>query len=606
MNDHEELVRTVGMTESAFGRPASWWTAWPALAVGLVAFLMAAYGTWWLPKRLPAQYARALEQAQQHYQQVAENARSSGSQRLIDAAGDMDVIYSRLIDLEKNSPDRYWQWAEFQQAHAQRLNAALLDPALSLSPSIRDRWTEQAQLFQSKSEEIFEQLSVRPSELQATAILHVAHRRYRHGLGELGVREADKLAADVSKALDNTESAASEAIQVAAKLTTDEIDAGKLLLVQLRIEAAWLGDAPSKLTCDMAQLDQAWALLETAQSQQHSTKHELEWYATRRLLMAMMGKPLNSENEMEIGAALKSADRDATQDWKSQLAKLQLAAIDGAWTEVADLLRSRIGTPEPAVTSGLARTICRLATSPLAGAMPNRAGSEAEAGDVGPPTAEDSSRGDGGGGKESKASKAAERQTASRWADDASSGVLLAAQLGAHLPECSELLWECARLQAGQGTERPLVPAAIPQAIMSGQSGWLKHSLAALSATLDGQASVAYSHLQLLSRSQDSPPLVARVVLWRVQVLTAEQSASVGELNQQSLEELSRWRELLRGVVKLEPENGLNWFVLGTLQFQTGEFAAMRDSLGRASELLGDVPAIEQMLDAVDGIPSEL
>ncbi|MEO8269889.1 MAG: hypothetical protein ABI557_09215, partial [Aureliella sp.] len=183
MSDQKQAMRDAGMTESAFGRPATWWAALPALAVGMCAFLLALYGTWWLPGRLPAQYSRALEQAQQQYQQIAERTKASGSQRLIDAAGNTDVIFSRLVDLEKNSPERYWQWAEFQQAHADLLTNSLKDPALSLSTPLRERWTEQAQHFRAKSQEILEQLAVRPSDLQERAMLQVAHRKYRDGLG---------------------------------------------------------------------------------------------------------------------------------------------------------------------------------------------------------------------------------------------------------------------------------------------------------------------------------------------------------------------------------------------------------------------------------------
>jgi len=598
MNDQQKATRIAGMTESAFGRPANWWTAWPALAVGLCAFLIAVYGTWWLPKRLPEQYAHALVQAQQQYQLIAEKTKTSGGPRLIDAAGDMDVIYSRLVDLEKNSPKRYWQWAEFQQAHAQLLNMTLKDPALSLSPPIRERWTEQAQHFQSKSEEILDQLAVRPSELQAKAMLHVAHRKYLQGLSEFGVREASELADEVSQALDSADSTTYDSVDKTASLTQDEIEAGHLLLVQLHIEAAWQADARSKLTCDTTQLEQAWELLERFQSKQQSTAHRLEWQVTLRLLMALTGKHFNvAENDADA-MDLGSDGRDAPPAWKSDLAKLQLAAIDGDWIEVANQLRSRIDPLEPVVTSGLARTICRLTVSPLASA-PQKTGADVGQGE------QEGERGVGERGERGEERNDAERRATLNWAEDAGMGVLLAAQLGAHLPECSELLWECARLQAGQGTERIVVPAAIPQSIMSGQSGWLKHSLAALSATLDGQAAVAHTHLQLLSRTQGSPPLVARVALWRTQVLSTDDAAPTGELDQPTLEELIRLRELLRSVVQLEPNHGLNWFVLGTLQFRTGEFKAMRDSLDKARELLGDVPAIEQMLDAAEGIPSD-
>ncbi len=593
MSDQREAMRNAGLTESAFGRPASWWASWPALAVGLSAFLLAVYGTWWLPRRLPAQYAQALEKAQQQYQQIADKSKTSGGQRLIDAAGNLNVIYSRLVDLEGNSPERYWQWAEFQLAHADRLNASLKDPALSLSPSVREHWIEQAEHFQSKSQEILEQLAVRPSELQARATLQVAHRKYHQGLAGFGVREATKLAEEVTAALDSANSATNSA----TRLTADEIEAGQLLLVQLQLEAAWQKEARSSLTCDTARLDRAWGSLERFQSQHPNAAEQMQWQITRRLLLAFQGKDLQElENEPEIDNGVVDVGGSgavSSEAWKSDLATLQLAAIDGDWVGVANQLRSRTGSVEPAVSSGLARTICRLAVSPLA----QRRATEKMDSD------ESESESEGEGEGEGEGADDAERRAT--LGDESQLGVLLAVQLGMHLPECSELLWECARLQAGQGSEHAQVPAAIPQSIMSGQSGWLKHSLAALSATLEGQATVARTHLQLLSRSRGNPPLVARVALWRTQMLSAGDAAATSERNPQQMTELNQLRELLGSVVQLEPDNGLNWFVLGTLQFQTGELEDMRRSLDKARVLLGDVPAIEQMLGAAEGIATE-
>lgn len=593
--------------ESAFGRPASWWTAWPALAVGLTAFLLAVYGTFWLPRRLPTQYTQALQRSQQLYQQLAEKTSGSGSERLVDAAGDMDVIYSRLVGLEGNSPERYWQWAEFQQSHADLLKRILHDPAVSLSPSVRQRWKEQAEHFRNKSHEILDQLSLRPSELQAKSALQVAQRKYRTGLGEFGVREAGVLADSLARlvAVESTASGQTGSAGTSdtlgrsehslarqpTELTRQEIQAARLLLVQLQIEAAWQSRAGSSLTSDPKRLEIAWALLEEfyppqTNHSQHSQPQsggaeqlagqavghgsnlghtrqadEMQWQATRGLLAAMTGRKLEGTGAGDVQASGSVAKAhlpaDPQQSWNDELAVLQLAALNGDWQQVASQLGMRAGQLEPAVTSGLARTVCRLLVSP-----------------------------------------------GTSGAEQAELGVLLAAQLAPHLPETGELLWQCARSQAGQGSEPVLVPDSLAQTIMAGQSGWLKHSLAALSATLEDKPTVAHTHLQLLSRTQSNAALVARVVLWRSQSLDSDTPAPAEAAQDKLAREESRLRELgqlselMRAVVKLEPKAGLNWFVLGTLQFRAGNFEDMQLSLVEAQELLGEVPAIAQMLDA--------
>lgn len=566
MSEPSHKTQNANIHESAFGRPASWWAAWPAVGVGLTAFLLAVYGTFWLPRRLPTQYTRALEQTQQRYQQLAEKTSSGGSERLIDAAGDMDVIYSRLVGLEGNSPKRYWQWAEFQEAHADRLNRILQDPAVSPSPAVRKRWSEQAEHFRAKAHEILDQLALRPSELQAKSMLKVAKREYRIGLGEFGVREASGLAESLASVLAETDSSEDEE----AALSPQEIQTARLLLVQLHIESAWQIRPGSSLTYDPRRLETAWELFEGFCLQRASQSDAAEWQATRGLLAAMTGRELaKALTGIEVEAARPKSMVDAHSDWGNELAKLQLAALDQDWTGVASQLGLHAGHLEAAVTSGLARTVCRLTISPLA--------TDTSHADV---------------------------------------GVLLAAQLAPHLPETAELLWECARLQAGQGSEYVRVPVSVVQAIMAGQNSWLKHSLAALSATLEGKPNVAHTHLQLLDRAQSNASLVARVALWRSQTLAVSEATgnaqepdgephARGELEGEELErEESRQRglkqliELLGAVVQVEPKSGLNWFVLGTLQFRMGEFDEMKSSLAKAQELLGKVPAIEQMLEA--------
>ncbi len=566
--------------ESAFGRPASWRAAIPAVAAGLLGFLAAVYGTWWLPARLPTHYAFALQDARDEYQHLSAKSKTSSSPKLVDQAGEMDVIYSRLVGLEKNSPERTWEWADFLKSHARQLRSRLQDPVLSLRPETRKAWADQAVRFESKNSELMEQLAARPSTVQHAAILRVCQAHYRQGIGEYGVRDADLLANRLQQALEGDGSSE------AGSLTAEEVEQAQLLLIQLRIEAAWQTPASqeqpaSHLRLHTEAIADALQLYERFNSERTSGD-DVQWHAAAHLLAAMTGREVGvgqkddaRETQATVTNGRESDEEDKAHEeetWRHELASLQLAALEGNWGEVTRALTSRLQAPAPQVTSGLARSVCRLACSPLAVAVAD--------GTVQP-----------------------DEQSENPWRQHADQGVMLACQLAPHLPECAELIWECAKLQASAGVQPPPqdgakiasqpVSRAIGQAIMGGGSAWLKHSLAALSATLAEQPTVARTHLELLHRGRGNLTLIAQVVLWRSRASNTKRIEDAMQLK--------HLEGLMTDVTQIEPESGLNWFVLGTVQFHSGQFAEMRQSFERASKLLGEVPAIDQMLRAAAG-----
>jgi hypothetical protein len=572
INDHLLPMNNSSEIETAFGRPARWSAALPAVLVGCGAFLLAVYGTWLLPTRLQPHYANALKTAQNQYQSQVTSSGLTVHWSLGEAAGELDVIFSRLVGLESGSAGRYWEWAEFLQNHADTVRRKVQDPAASMLPELRQRFLEQAQLFESKSREIFAQLAVGQSELQARALLRVAQWKYQQGIADFGVSEVTKLTSQLRKLLDG--SAVESADRAAAEW----------LLVHLIVEQAWLSPTGERLVVDPVVLAEAWDRCQDHLQAHPETNAQPAWSGTAKLLAALLGKPWSDEQGRGVVAAVDSAN-----DWQTELNALQGAAVDADWQAIAVSLSRQAERQPGAVTSGLARTICRLACSPHA-------------------------------------------EPPSTWAEQAELGLLLVAQVAPHLPEFSELLWECARQQSGAEKSPVQLSPQIPAMIARGQSAMLKHSVSALSAALAGQGSVARTHLELIRRAQANLGLVARVCLWRVQsmasqapaeqvpqrrpvaseptpegALDAKQDVAIDaevetEIEAARAEELKSLIGLMTVASELEPESGLNWFTLGTLQFRAGEYTEMRVSLAEAKKLLGDVPAIAQVLDAARGL----
>ncbi len=546
--------------ESALGRPARWSTALPAVLVGCVSLLLAAYGQWLLPAKLPEQYASALQSATTDYATLTGNGSSPINASWTDSAGELDVIYSRLVSLEHGQPQRYWQWAEFLAAHAVALRQRLADPATSLRDEIRASVQDQAEQFEGKSRKIFEQLSVGRSELRDAAFLHIAEEDYRLGIAQFGIPNAASMSKRLQELLkrDTTlpsgdpPSGASQATaastgesELTGGLSATQLAAANLLWLNVQIEAAWRNSPSSSL-----QLDQS--LLPTLSELQvrwlpDPPETPVQWFVLEKLLAAYRdgSVPDNSVAEQSFAQATSSAD------WQQQLAALELAALEANWQEVAFQLSSQKGRADQAVLAGLARTICRLACSPHARNNPD-------------------------------------------WCRQFDLGLVMAAQLAPHLPEFTELIWLCAQNQIAASMSTTL-PTQIPEAIATGQSVWLKHSVFALAAAAEGKLDVAGTHLQLIRRAGGNMSIVARTALWRTQSLalpTEDEALQAG-----GSEELLRLEALLTAAAQQEPESGLNWFVLGTLQHRNQKKSEAISSLQKAQKLLGEVAAIKEMLE---------
>lgn len=247
---------------------------------------------------------------------------------------------------------------------------------------------------------------------------------------------------------------------------------------------------------------------------------------------------------------LKPADSEVVSveggdSWTDIFSSLLSASTSGDWSDVAfQLSRESSWNPE-AVRYGVARWICRLAVS-----------------------------------------KKAEDP---EWRTKYSSGVQLVSQIAPQLPELSELIWLIAEEHQSEpegAVELRLEPELV-QAVIEGRAVALRHVILALSSTLTNRQSVARSHMLLAKRSSGSLALLSHVVLGKLN------AAETGTVDSATIS------GLMSVVCELEPESGLNWFVLGVAQQRQGESSAAVEALEKANSLLPNVPAIESMLDSV-------
>ncbi len=537
----QEKQQIIVNIESAFGRPAKWTTALPAVAVGCLALIIAMYGRWSLPPQLPENYRAHLEQSEADYLAAKKLSGVFGNTRFVDLAGERDVIFGRLASLEKGSPQRYWEWAMFLIDHANETRARINDPAASIQKQLQERMQAQVGLFENKSRDILEQLAVSDSPLRAKALLRVTRDKYRSGLAFYGVPKALELAdalAEVLTPATNSDPAEAEE----PLLTPEERGEAQLLMVQLKTEGAWQANAARRLLCDQAQIDQARQLLSTLPQDERS----LEWTAMRQLLDAYSDGTQASQGETPNFSSLDNPT------WEQRQAAIQTSCLSGQWNEVDYLLAGFQLEEDPALTIGACRTICRLAVSPLAHLRPE-------------------------------------------WSQDINSALMLVAQRGSHLPEFAELMWECVEWQlANSAEDQASAPttAIAPDVVRNlahGNNPLFRQSVAVLSAAIQGETEAVARELELLQPGHGSCFIISRTVLWRNQVLSPE------VIDAEELQHLSR---LLSLVAEREPQSGLNWIALASLQLRTGQADAALNSLEQAEKLLGSVSLISEMKKA--------
>ncbi|QDV26146.1 hypothetical protein [Aureliella helgolandensis] len=540
--------------ETLSGKPARWMAGMPALVFGGLAFLVAVYGQWILPAQLPTRYASVAEQLQVKYQQIRQRGETADIEQLQRVAGEIDVVYSRLTALENGNPARYWQWAKFQDEHAQFLRQSLASPSGSLSEAARDELQTQARSFDEKARNVIEQLSVGESEFKSQAILWSLRGQYENGIAGTGIPNAAALATQVEHLL-------------ASEIEGIDSEPNRLLVLQLAMESIWdayesgtdaasansgtlqepspagtkpeLLDQAKLLAERRARIQSVWETYQRLAPQHPEAK--VQWQSVAAMLYAL-GAEGAVAPEATLPANVRSLVASKEQSWQERLAEIELACVTGEWEAVAYTLSRQDTNNNVAVRAGAARTICRLAASELA-------------------------------------------TVNSEWLEKYPVGLNFAWQIGANLPEFPQLMWEAA-IELSGGSAAPLVLSpGVADAIAGSSSNTLKHTLLAFARALNDEFEVSRSHLELLHRAAGNLTMVARIALTydRLHVLpTPEMDRQIETLLQQS--------------TQIDAQDGAAWLALGVIQLRESQATAAVASLTEAQQLLGKVPVVEQYL----------
>jgi hypothetical protein len=536
--------------ESAFGRPPQWKSALPAAIVGVLACLLALYGRYALPPKLPKTYAQHLQRSTAAYDSVRHISGMFGSAKLVAVAGERDVIFERLASLEHSAPERYWEWYEFLSSHASFLRAQLADPSVSISEKHRQPLSDQADLFESKAQQILEQLSASTSPYKGPSVLQLSRQKYERGYSAGGVVDAASIIQQLEPIVDAQPQ----------QLADDELVEAQWLLIATKIEAAWQQTAGSFLRCDPALLNDAEERLADllTRNQPTETFNQPRWQALSALLTIYRGGEAIASDQASAAALSRSSlsARGTAATWSNTLAEIQLAACNAHWQDVEYLLPGSTTDDFTRISGGVARTVCRLICSAAAQQDTDRA---------------------------------------RRWFP----GVLLAGRIAPQSPEWMELLWESARqmsdAEAPQsstaGESQAVVPASVVDLLSQFEDSMMQGSLRVLSASFAGDSDALRLRLDELRTIPGGTLLIARIAVWRCRTLEEEVlQASARQLEQ-----------LVQGIVDTEPHSGLNWFALGVLRFRLQDFSEAEQALEKAVELTDGATAVKEALNAVKG-----
>lgn len=497
--------------------------------------MLTAYGVFVLPARLPTSYARALEHSQASYATLTSEP-SSSLDELNRVSGDLNVIFNRLVAME-GTPERYWQWAEFSEQHAKILSSHLASQRTSMAQDAIDETQQQISAFRGRAQKTYEFLSQGTSELRDAAFLHVVAEQYAAGVSATGIGQQDSLLQRLEMLV------ASESSLPDAQL----VDA-KAVYAELLLDSCWYSDDTTALPRNLLAPDRSRLLEASAKFARIDASLRVTDFRLAAVgrLFAIYSNAEEVENpkaapdgwEAELPGTLA-----AETLWQTRLAEVVLGAIDGDWNDVAFLLGRKNSDNPAAVRHGLARWVCRLSTSNLA------------------------------------------KQDAP-WREAYPVGMQLVSQIAPQLPEFNELLWRLANQNAGLVAESDSpIPAELVAAVAGGQSIPMRHSVLALSSILLDKPQVARSHLQLVQRAGGSLTVLSQTVLWAVN------STADGDH--------ARLEGLAQMLTELEPDSGFHWFVLGVIEKRAGDYSAAETAFEKALALLGEIPAIEELLSTV-------
>lgn len=308
-------------SETVWGRSARWLGGLPAIVAATFAILSTAYALWVLPGNAKEKYTAYLESASERYAEMREGGEQDFG-NIQQVAGDLNVVYNRLVILSGGDPEVYWKWASFADDHAGFLEGLKSE----LSGDDLEQAVADASQYSARAQDTYEYLSFAEGPVAAKALERHAQRVL-----------AASLAGDYRQNLN----------ELADRIDSQAASQNSGLVMGLRLEGAFGGSDQSLLSVEPSVIDELRV--------QSSVSQESDSLA--KAYFALF-------NISSLESFSTDSQASETASWMEQYAQVLGAVAEGDWKDVAFLLaKGKDGEYAEALRLGTARWICRLAVS---------------------------------------------------------------------------------------------------------------------------------------------------------------------------------------------------------------------------------------------------
>lgn len=534
----------------------------PAIAVAMVAVLLAGYGRWILPSKLPSTYSTALEEYRSEYD--AAQAKQLTPAKLVELGSAIEICYSRLETLGYEIDE--WERMQFLKGHIDKLrqlrsstaNEGMSNDTTRGGPNQDDG--SQGGPSQDELDELGQQLS-KCTEKYDKLVARLASVDSPNAI-PVNLSLASKLL-EKGYTPDEGESLIGTLQELRAR-ATDNVELA-LALALLQYEKVWFdAERAGALPPSQAAFAEVSSILQ-------GVPDELpEAQRLKAELMVFMQPESAREHAADLVATILQE-----QSLNENLSTVLLAhAIQGQWGEVRSLLSQKFAIASPAEQLKLrmetARSAMRLLFSQL-------------------------SKVDGA------------------WCSSSADGLQITIEL---YPSCRELnifIWQAALQQAKVAES---LPAELVEAILISSSSQ-RYLILAVANALKDAPEVAKNYLGF-ARQQDPQAIqrLASLIWWRFSTspqvaeqyidLQADESSSLAGASQSGKDLQESQAQLLGSLLDsaLEfEESGLGWLALARTQLIQQKYEAAQASLEESRKTMGDNEVLTAMLKiASEGI----
>ncbi len=449
-------INRLSNRETVWGSVPAWRTGIPAIAFAGVAGILSIYAVLTVPKRVPEVYGAALEASLERY----EDADIGDYAELEEAAGTINVAFSRLTAAARDKSELIWRWALFSREHAGNLER------LVASEEFSDEELEEIEAkvsrFSAKASDNMEFLAAGDSVFKHPALVNVSFKRTGEALraGAIPPMELAPQLDDVAASENADDDQNDLAVQASALQSYILFENAFRDALQNRQDAA-PAVSLDRVRMSYGQSQGATPLL----------------VAGRRLLDAW--DPASDSGPNTLPSEPADGDTDAalpkiTSDssWEDCVAVSLTHICDGDWNSLSFLLSKLDKADVSLVSHVAARWVSRLAESELPAASP-------------------------------------------QWLDRLPDGLQLCVQIAPQNLPLTSLLWRIG-MTAADAEYDEAVDEQLVETIVSGRSPILQHAALAISSCADKNSQTARSHVQLVQRATASVDLLVSIVLGRL------------------------------------------------------------------------------------------